>query len=284
MKQLRKAYLEITNVCNLSCNFCPGTRREKAFLSPADFRVLAGRIRPHTQYLYLHLMGEPLLHPQLEELLAIAQELDFRVMLTTNGTLLPARGELLCRSGAVQKVSISLHSFEGNTPAGDMSDYLSACITFARQAAAAGKRCALRLWNLDGDGTTGANAQNQHILDILHRAFPGAWKTDWKGSTLAPRIYLEWGEKFDWPDLTAPETGGTAFCYGLRDHVGVLCNGTVVPCCLDHEGDIPLGNLFEQPLEAILASPRAQAIYNGFSAGKASEELCRRCGYIRRFQ
>ncbi len=284
MKQLRKAYLEITNICNLSCDFCPGTRRAKGFLSPEDFRVLAERIRPHTQYLYLHLMGEPLLHPQLEELLSIAQELDFRVMLTTNGTLLPARSELLCASGAVQKISISLHSFEGNTPAGDMSDYLSACISFAKDAAAAGKRCALRLWNLDGQGTTGANAQNQRILEVLHQAFPGEWKTDWKGSTLAPRIYLEWGEKFDWPDLAAPETEGTAFCYGLRDHIGVLCDGTVVPCCLDHEGDIPLGSLFEQSLEDIMAAPRAQAIYNGFSKGKACEELCRRCGYIRRFQ
>lgn len=284
MGNLRKAYLEITNVCNLSCDFCPGTRREKAFLSPEQFEQLAQRIRPHTQYLYLHLMGEPLLHPQLEELLAISENLDFRVMLTTNGILLPKRQELLCQSGAVQKISISLHSFEGNTPAGDMSDYLSACISFAKAAAAAGKRCALRLWNLDGEQTQGANAQNQSILDALHQAFPGEWKTDWKGSTLAPRIYLEWGEKFDWPDLNAPETGGTAFCYGLRDHIGVLCDGTVVPCCLDHEGDIPLGNLFEQPLEEIMASPRAQSIYNGFSNGKASEELCRRCGYIRRFQ
>lgn len=281
---LKKAYVEITNVCNLSCSFCPGTRRTPRFMSCDEFRILAQKLRGHTRFLYFHLMGEPLLHPQLETLLAIAQELDFRVMLTTNGTLLPARGALLCQSAAVQKISISLHSFEGNTPAGDMSAYLSACISFAKDAAGAGKRCALRLWNLDGQGTTGANTQNGQILDALHRAFPGQWKTDWKGSTLAPRIYLEWGEKFDWPDLTAPETGGRAFCYGLRDHIGVLCDGTVVPCCLDHEGDIPLGNLFRQELDEILASPRAQAIYRGFSSGSACEELCRRCGYIRRFQ
>ena len=137
MRTLKKAYLEITNICNLACAFCPGTRRDKAFLSPEQFRILAGRIRPHTQYLYLHLMGEPLLHPQLEELLDIAAELDFRVMLTTNGTLLPKRQALLCQSPAVQKVSISLHSFEGNTPCGDPSDYLDACIAFAKAASAA---------------------------------------------------------------------------------------------------------------------------------------------------
>lgn len=283
MRSLRKVYLEITNVCNLSCDFCPGTRRAKHFLSPDQFRTLAEKIRPHTEYLYLHLMGEPLLHPQLEQLLAIAEKLQFKVMLTTNGTLLTQRCPLLCRCSAVQKISISLHSFEGNSPSGTLDDYLNQCISFAKQAAAAGKRCAFRLWNLDGDNTTGANSQNRHILDVLHAAFPGEWKTDWKGSTLSPRIYLEWGEKFEWPDLNAQETGSTSFCYGLRDHIGVLCDGTAVPCCLDHEGDIPLGNLFAQPLDEILSSPRAQTIYNGFSNGMACEELCRKCGYSTRF-
>ena len=283
MTALRKVYLEITNVCNLACDFCPGTRRTKSFLSAEQFRVLAGRIRPHTQYLYLHLMGEPLLHPQLDELLSIAEELDFKVMLTTNGTLLPRRQELLCTSPALRKTSISLHSFEGNKPAGTLESYLNGCITYAKAAAQAGKLCAFRLWNLDGETTQGANQENDHILQLLHAAFPGEWKTDWKGATLAPHIYLEWGEKFEWPDLTASEHEGKAFCYGLRDHVGVLCDGTVVPCCLDHEGDIPLGDLFEQPLDEILASSRAQAIYNGFSNGSACEELCRKCGYSRRF-
>ena len=284
MASLRKAYLEITNVCNLSCDFCPGTRREKHVLSPAQFRTLAEKIRPHTEYLYLHLMGEPLLHPDLAQLLDIAHQLGFRVMITTNGTLLSKQGDLLCTAPAVQKVSISLHSFEGNHPSGTMEDYLTTCTDFAAQAAHAGKRCALRLWNLDGEQTQGANSQNTAILAHLHTQFPGEWKEGRRGITMAPSIYLEWGEKFDWPDMTAPETGITAFCYGLRDHIGVLCDGTVVPCCLDHEGDIPLGNLYQQSLEEILSSPRAQAIYNGFSQGCAAEELCRRCGYIRRFQ
>lgn len=284
MYSLRKAYLEITNVCNLSCSFCPGTRREKGFLTPEQFRTLAEKLRPHTQYLYLHLMGEPLLHPGLEQLLAIAQELDFRVMITTNGTLLPRQGRLLWESPAVRKISISLHSFEGNTPAGTMEDYLAGCITFAKQAAGAGKLCALRLWNLDGETTKGANSCNDHILDLLHRAFPQPWKENRQGQTMAPNTYLEWGEKFDWPDLEGPEVGGSAFCYGLRDHIGVLCDGTVVPCCLDHEGDIPLGSLYEQSLEEILSSPRARAIYEGFSNRRAQEQLCRKCGYIRRFQ
>ena len=122
------------------------------------------------------------------------------------------------------------------------------------------------------------------ILERMEQWFPQPWKEGWQGTTLADRIYLEWGEKFDWPDLQAPEDTGELFCYGLRDQLGVLCDGTVVPCCLDHNGDIPLGNLYTQDLEEILNSPRATALYDGFSRKTPSEELCRRCGYARRFR
>ncbi len=284
MHTLKKVYLEITDVCNLRCEFCPGTRREKRFLTPEEFSLLAGRIRPHTRYLYLHLMGEPLLHPQLPRLLEMADGLGFRVMITTNGVLLPQRAELLCESPAVERVSVSLHSFEGNEGAGDLSGYLDGCVSFAQKAAQAGKRCALRLWNLDGEEVRGANRQNDAILDRLHRAFPGAWKEGPRGITMADRVYLEWGERFEWPDLTARQGDGSGFCYGLRDHVGVLCDGTVVPCCLDHEGDVSLGNLFRQELEDILSTPRARAIYDGFSQKRTVEELCSRCGFIHRFR
>lgn len=283
MRSLRKAYLEITNVCNLACDFCPGTRRPGGFLAPQDFSLLAEKLRPHTEYLYLHLMGEPLLHPELEDILCRAEALSFCVMITTNGTLLKERGQLLWNSPAVEKVSISIHSFEGNEGAGLLEDYLAGCIDFVTTASGCGKRCALRLWNLDGDMTSGANRCNHEILLILKSAFPGPWQEGRRGTTMAPNIFLEFGEKFRWPDLTAQETGGRCFCYGLRDQVGVLWDGTVVPCCLDHEGDIPLGNLFAQSLEEILDSTRARAIYDGFSDGRASEELCRRCGFRTRF-
>lgn len=283
MFRLKKVYLEITNVCNLRCDFCPGTRRPQGFLSPEDFSVLAQKLRPHTEYLYLHLMGEPLLHPQLPRLLDLAAGLGFQVNLTTNGTLLPQRTDLLCQSPAVRKISISLHSFEGNEGQGQLLPYLDSCIAFARRAAQAGKRCALRLWNLDGESTQGANSCNEQILRRLEEIFPRPWKEGWQGTTLAPRVYLEWGERFEWPDLNADDQGQSGFCQGLRDHIGVLWDGTVVPCCLDHEGDIPLGSLYESSLEDVLSSPRARAIYNGFSQGRAAEELCRRCGYRRRF-
>jgi MoaA/NifB/PqqE/SkfB family radical SAM enzyme len=277
---LKRVYIEITNVCNLRCDFCPGTRREARFLSPAELRLLAGKLRGHTSYLYFHVMGEPLLHPELGELLGIAAEEGFRACLTTNGTLLEEKTDLLLAAPALHKLSVSLHSAEGNGLE-KLGDYLAGVWESALALSGAGVICALRLWNIGG-----AEERNGEIYAFLReklgvhplelpRPRQGSWR-------LGERLYLERAEKFDWPDLDAPETG-TRFCLGLRDQAAVLCDGTVVPCCLDHEGDVPLGNLLEQELEEILASPRARAGYEGFSQGKPSEELCRRCGFAARF-
>ena len=274
---LQKAYLEITNVCNLNCSFCPGTRRAPRFLSVEEFRLLAGKLRRQTDYLYFHLLGEPLLHPELGALLRIAGELGFACMITTNGSLLPERGELLLAAERLRKVSISLQSFEAN-PGGELEGYLSGCLAFARKAAEKGVFCELRLWNRGGLETL-----NPAIRERLEACFPLPWEKSRNGWKLAERIWLDPGERFDWPDLDAPDRGERCFCYGLRNQIGVLCDGTVVPCCLDHEGDIPLGNLFTQELDEILASPRARAIYEGFSQRRAVEELCRRCGYRTKF-
>ena len=274
---LRKAYLEITNVCNLSCAFCPGTKRAPRFLTPGEFRWLAIKLRGHTEYLYFHLMGEPLLHPELGALLEIAAELGFKVMLTTNGTLLPARQELLLASAALHKVNVSLQSFEANV-GGELESYLRGCTVFAAEAARAGKLCELRLWNRGGWET-----MNGAIRAHLRAAFPEPWKPSRNGYRLAERVWLEPGDRFDWPDLALPSLGERCFCYGLRDQIGVLCDGTVVPCCLDREGAVKLGNLFDEELENIMSTERARAIYDGFSRRRAVEPLCQRCGYARRF-
>ncbi len=274
---LRKAYVEISNLCNLRCSFCPGTGRAPRMLSPEEFRLLASKLRGHTEYLYFHLMGEPLLHPHLNELLAIAAELGFRVMITTNGTLLPEKGGLLLRSPAVHKVNLSLQAFEANE-SGELRAYLQGCTDFVRRAAGQGILCEFRLWNRGG-----LDARNREIEELLAEAFPRPWTASRSGQRLAERVWLDPGERFDWPDLDREELRESGFCYGLRDQIGVLCDGTVVPCCLDHEGDIPLGNLFAQSLQEILDSPRARAIYEGFSQRRAVEPLCRRCGYASRF-
>ena len=275
--RFRKVYLEISNLCNLNCRFCPGTKRQKKALTEEDLAVLLPKIRPCTDYLYFHLMGEPLLHPKLERFLEMAGEHGFKVILTTNGTLLKKQQEMLLRSPALHKINISLHAFEANDLAVPFESYLSDCFAFGK-ASSGQKLVVYRLWNQGGE-----NAQNEQILDTMHRYFPSAWIRERLGTRIADRTYLEYGDKFDWPDLAAPESSNRVFCYGLRDQLGILCDGTVVPCCLDHEGDLALGNLLTQSMEEILNSPRAKAIYAGFSNREAAEELCRKCGYARRF-
>ncbi len=275
--RFNKIYLEISNVCNLKCAFCPGTRREKHIMTEGQFSTLLPKLRPYTDYLYFHLMGEPLLHPQLGRFLELAGEAGFKVILTTNGTLLAKQQALLLNAPGLHKVNISLHAFEANDLAVPFSDYLQACFAFG-QAAQEKKLVVYRLWNNGGQ-----DARNQEILDTMKQYFPEPWVQDRRGLRIGSRIFLEYGDKFDWPDLSAPEGGERVFCYGLRDQLGVLCDGTVVPCCLDHEGDIALGNLFAEDLADILEKPRAKAIYNGFTKKTAAEELCRRCGYARRF-
>lgn len=277
-----RAYLEITNICNRSCAFCPKTARPPKMLTPEEFRFLAERIRPFTQYLYLHVMGEPLMHPQLDLILEAAHALDFRVVLTTNGTLLEKQRETLLHAPALHKIHISLHSFEANE-AGDFDGYIRTCAEFAREAQNSGVIVNLRLWNLDGAQTAGLNRKNSDILSILHETFSQPWvKTTW-GSRLDARVFLEYGERFDWPDSAAPNRGEAGFCHALRRQFAVLCDGSVVPCCLDHEGEMTLGNLFTQELSEILDSPAANAIRDGFTARKRVHPLCRTCGYAARF-
>ena len=247
-------------------------------MTEEEFKTLLPKLQPWTDFLYFHLMGEPLCHPQLFTFLENAANAGFKVILTTNGTLLHKHGTGLCTAKGLHKVNISLHAFEANDLAIPFEEYLQNCFTFGKQAE--GKFVvSYRLWN-----NGGADAKNQQIIEMLHNFFPAPWVNEGRGIRIGQRIYLEHGDKFDWPDLSAPVRSNRVLCYGMRDHIGVLCDGTVVPCCLDHEGDIPLGNLFTQTLDEILATPRAKAIYDGFSSGCGTEELCRKCGYATRFR
>ena len=277
MKRFHKIYLEISNICNLRCAFCPGTRRQKHALTEEEFSALLPKLRPYSDYLYFHLMGEPLCHPRLQRFLELAGQQNFRVILTTNGTLLEKQREMLLASPALHKVNISLHAFEANDLTVPFDTYLRDCFSFGK-AAEGSKIVVYRLWNQGG-----ADEKNLEILASMESFFPKPWQEDRRGIRIGEKIFLEYGDKFDWPDLAAPEGSSRVFCYGLRDQIGVLCDGTVVPCCLDHEGDLALGNLFREDMEEILASPRAKAIYEGFTDRMAAEELCRKCGYARRF-
>jgi radical SAM protein with 4Fe4S-binding SPASM domain len=233
---------------------------------------LTDRLQGKVKFLYFHLMGEPLLHAHLPQFIAMAKEKGFIPVLTTNGTLLSRAVAVI--DALPHKVQISLHSHEGNAK-DNPEQYISQVMQFAKEAASRGIIIVLRLWNQGGYDST-----NERLLELMSQHVPRPWAERYDGWRLAGNIYLEFDNMFEWPDSERDEyADDEAFCYALRNQIGVLADGTVVPCCLDHDGDMPLGNLFELSLDEILASPRAKAIYEGFSRHEAVEPLCRRCGY-----
>jgi len=272
-----RVYVEITTICNRNCTFCPGTKRPLKRLSMEEFKIITERLKGVTKYLYLHVMGEPLTHPQLPEFIRYATEQGLLVSITTNGTLLKKRWDDLLQSG-VYKINISIHSFEeGSNEA--YEEYISDCMQFADAASKSGILTVLRLWNKGYD--EGRNINTLHRLQSYF--YDEEWMEGGKGARIRNKLHLEYGERFEWPDMEKEDRGSEVYCYGLKDHFAVLCDGTVVPCCLDREGEIALGNIFEQTPVEILSSERANAIRIGFQCRNATEELCRKCGYARRF-
>lgn len=271
-----RVYVEITNICNMNCSFCHGHSRPAGQMNQAQFARVLEQLSGKTGYIYYHLMGEPLTHPLLPKFLEMAKAGGFRSVITTNGTLLERRGAPLLEAG-VHKFNLSLHSFEEGSEA-SFEAYVDSVARFAREAAQAGTIVSMRLWNRGHD-----MGRNDQIMARLAQWLPQPWTPNSRGFRLADRIFLEWGERFAWPDSEAPVLGNDVYCYGMSDHFGILCDGSVVPCCLDSEGAITLGNVFDQELNQILASPRAEAMVQGFRNRCCTEALCCRCGYARRF-
>ncbi|HCW04599.1 MAG TPA: radical SAM protein [Clostridium sp.] len=290
MKRFKRVYIEITNVCNLSCNFCPKTMRKAHSMDVDSFKKILDQVKPYTDYLYLHLKGEPLLHPNLPEFLDLCAEREFKVNITTNGTLLRKMKDKIIKKPSIRQINISLHSFDGNESSITMEEYLKEVLDFAREALEETNIIiGLRLWNLDPSKLTrGERERNRELLSIIEEYFKLAYKieenTDHYGIKIAERLYLNQDIEFKWPSLKEEDYGYKGTCYGLKNQIGILSDGTVVPCCLDGEGVIVLGNVFEKPFKEIIEGQRAENILEGFSKGQLREELCRKCGYRTRFK
>ena len=237
-----------------------------------EFNLLTDKLQGQIKFLYFHLMGEPFLHPLLPDFIKVAREKGFVPVLTTNGTLLSkAQGVV---EACPHKIQISLHSQEGNGKE-HPEEYIREVMTFAQEAASKGVLIVLRLWNQGG-----YDSANEHILELITQYQPKPWVQRRDGWKLSENLYIEYDRMFEWPDADHTEyQESDVFCYALRNQIGVLVDGSVVPCCLDHNGDIILGNLFEQSLDGILSSSRAKTLYDGFTQHIATEPLCKRCGY-----
>jgi MoaA/NifB/PqqE/SkfB family radical SAM enzyme len=284
----RRINIEISNICNLQCNFCPEVRREKRIMDPGLFRKIIRQVAPLTDEVCLHLMGEPLGHPELAAFLGVCEEFKTPVNFTTNGTLLdPTRSAILLKP-IVRQVNFSVQSFEANFAEQDVSRYLAKVFAFTRQALRERPDLYInyRLWDLADP--VSLTEKNRQVREKIEREFGFAMPSGIdlrkkKGYRIEGRLYLNFDSRFEWPSLEQPLRSSRGFCHGLSNHFGIHADGRVVPCCLDKEAVLELGDCAELPIQEILEGTRARSIREGFSRGELVEDLCRRCPFIARF-
>jgi len=289
LRTFKKVYIEITSVCNLACSFCPPTARAKGLIKVEQFNKILDEIRPHTRYIYLHVKGEPLLHPRIDQLLDAAHAKGFKVNITTNGTLIKKNREKILGKPALRQINFSLHSFDGHEGSENREKYLEDILDFVRASREYNTIISYRLWNLQKDHISDIAARrNRETLEILENEYNLDYRIEekvqpGKGVKIAHNVYLNQDHEFKWPSLLEPEDEGKGFCHALRSQAAILVDGTVVPCCLDGEGVINLGNVHEKSFTDIVEGERANNIVDGFSRREAVEELCRKCGYRQKF-
>ncbi|WP_413560493.1 radical SAM/SPASM domain-containing protein [Bdellovibrio sp. HCB209] len=280
--------IEISNVCNLQCSFCPPVEREKKMMTLETFESVVSQVAPLTDQVTLHLMGDPLVHPKLPQFIDICASHKVPVFLVTNGVLMTEMREELLLNPILRQVNFSLHSFHDNYGDKDPSIYLGKIFRYTRRAMEQRPDLYInyRLWNLDAPMGTGAH--NRSMLDRVCTEFGFNFNEAIdvrrnKSVRIQDRLYLHFDTEFTWPSVDLPILGAKGTCYGLSSHFGVLADGTLVPCCLDKEGKIPLGSVKEASVLEILESERSQNILKGFKNNKLVENLCQRCQYITRF-
>ena len=278
MKRFRKVYVEITNICNMHCSFCPETTRAKAFMRKEDFEHIASEIAKYTDYVYLHVKGEPLIHKELKEILDICNKYGLKINISTNGTLLKEKSDIL-KEANIRQLNLSLHSFEKQDTQDEeennkLKDYIENVVSICNELARQGTIIRYKLWNQ-------TKSSNKEILEYLEKMYNANLVNEpyEKDKKLKDNVFLSIKTPFEWPDMSKEKENGKGTCYGLKAQIAILVDGTVVPCCVDNNGDIALGNIFNESLEGILNSKRAGDILQGFKDNKCVEALCKKCEY-----
>ncbi len=297
-QRVDRVYIEITNLCNFQCSFCPEVQRPKNVMAVQDFEDVLNQVKPFTKEITLHLMGEPLSHPKFDEILNICERLQVPVQLTTNGTLLLVKGrDRAVLNPTVRQINFSIQSLFDNWGWDRAVRTTKDILGFCAQAMALRPDLFLnlRLWNVGADSDSGPMSREWECLTMLLQDQFGYeesknenidLRAGKKSIRIQDRLYLHMDSRFQWPSLAAEAIRQQGFCYALKNHFGVLSDGTVVPCCLDKEAAIPLGKILGEgrvSLGEILQSPRATRLRRGFDNFHLSEELCRRCTFIDRF-
>ena len=263
-KRFKKIYIEITNSCNLNCEFCIKNQRKTKFISLDEFKILLDNIKDYTDYLYFHILGEPLLHPKINKLINIASK-HFKINITTNGYLI----NKIKDNKNIRQLNISLHSYSSKYQI-SLNNYLDNIFNTINTLD--NTYISLRLWV--------KNKYNKEIINYINNRYNTDISYDVEQYSINDKIFINNFHEFIWPDLNNNTYDENGTCYGLIDHIGILVDGTIIPCCLDSRGDINLGNIYNNNLTEILEGDRVKTIINNFKNNKKCEELCKHCKFI----
>ena len=261
----KKVYIEITNGCNLSCDFCIKNKRKIEYISEDKFKILLERLKPYTKYLYFHVMGEPLLHENINKYIDMAYNQGFNINITTNGYLI----EKIKYNKNIRQVNISLHSYNKRYRI-SLKDYLDNIFKSINILSKNNTYINLRLWV--------NSIYREDIIKYIEDYYK--IKIDNNNLKISNNIYINYNKEFIWPDIKNSYYNSIGTCYGTRDHIGILVDGTIVPCCLDSEGIIRLGNIYEDKLEEVINSKLYKEMEEGFRNNKKICELCRHCKFL----
>ena len=246
-------------------------------MTKEEFAHIISEIKPYTDNIYLHVKGEPLLHPNLIDFLHIAEEHNIKVNLTTNGVLFSKRVEELAKCNSLQKINFSLHS-ENNIP-----NYLENIFSSVEKIK--DKTVIYRLWTLqDGKFDEKSTKTVEKIINYYKLSPETVEKIYQENNVkISSTIYVDKDNEFEWPDDKKNEYNN-GFCMALKTQVAILVDGTVVPCCLDSNGKINLGNIYTDSFESIINSKKCLDLKKSFQDRKPCEKLCLNCTYKNRFK
>ena len=282
----KRVYLEISNICNVQCSFCPVVEKDKKLMNLVEFEAILKQVAPLAEIVCLHLMGEPLAHPKFLQILEICEKYNTQIDLTTNGILIKRYTEQIVNSKCVRQVNFSLQAFKDNFPNKDITPYLIPIFDFIKlgHEVKPSLYTNLRMWNQDSNASDNedifVHIENHFEVNINRNIEVGAIKS----KNIWNRLYLHFDSRFEWPSFLLPHQGTQGRCHGILNHIGIHADGSVVPCCLDKNAVINLGNAKEQSLADIINSERFQAMRNGFLNGVLVEKLCQHCSFINRFK
>jgi len=260
----KKVYVEITNNCNLSCDFCIKNQRKRKFMNEEEFKIILSKLKNVTNYLYFHVLGEPLLHPSINDFINLASK-DYKINITTNGYLI----DKIKNNKNIYILNISLHSFNSKYNI-SLKEYLDNIFNTVDILLKNNTKINLRLW-VD-------NKENNNIINYINSYYKTNIKLE--KCKIKDNLYLDISSYFIWPDLNNDYYSEVGKCYGLITHFGILVDGTIVPCCLDSKGDINLGNIFSDDIEKVLNKDICKEMINGFRNNKKIQELCKHCKFL----